>query len=66
VVSGIVLVVLVVLDGLLVAGAQAPLHPWAGLTQRGIISVWLLCLVVLALRSCRGERSGGQRRGEHA
>lgn len=65
-ISGIVLVVLVVMAKLLVAGAQAPLHPWEGLIQRVTISVWLLCLVVLALRLWRGAGTGARRRGERA
>ncbi len=57
--SGIVLVVLLVLALVLVRGAQAPLHPWEGLIQRVTISVWLLCLVVLARRLWRIARMGG-------
>src|SRR5262249_580008 len=49
-VSGVVVFVLVLLNGLLAEREQAPLHPWLGLIQRAILAVWFSCLMVLALR----------------
>ncbi len=63
--SGIVVFVMVVLNGLLAEMAQAPLHPWLGLIQRAILAVWFPCLVVLALRLWRVARTGGQRVSAH-
>lgn len=54
--SGIVLFVLVVLNGLLAEMPQAPLHPWLGLIQRAILAVWFPCLITLALRLRRVGR----------
>ncbi len=64
--SGIVLVVLVVLDLLLAQKARALLHPWASVLQQVVFIVWGVCLVVLARRLWHLSRTGGQRRGEHA
>lgn len=56
-VTGIVLFVMVVLNGFFAETAQDPLHPWLGLLQRLILAVWFLCLIILALRLWRiGER----------
>ena len=56
-VSGIALFVLNVLNGYFAEAVGDPLHPWLGLFQRSIISVWFLCLIILALRLWRiGER----------
>jgi hypothetical membrane protein len=49
-VSGIVLFVMVVLNGFFAEAPQDPLHPWLGLFQRAILAVWFLCLIILALR----------------
>ncbi|HLZ58908.1 MAG TPA: DUF998 domain-containing protein [Ktedonosporobacter sp.] len=52
-VTGIVLFVMVVLNGFFAETAQDPLHPWLGLLQRSILAVWSLCLIILALRLWR-------------
>ena len=56
--SGIALFVMAVLNGFFAEAPRDPLHPWLGLFQRVIISVWLLCLVILALRLRRVDRRG--------
>src|SRR5262249_44548688 len=55
-VTGIVVLVLVLLNGLLAAMAQAPLHPLLVLIQRAVLAVWFACLIVLALRLRRVGR----------
>lgn len=68
-VSGVVVFVLVLLNGLLAESAPAPLHPWVGLIQRAILAVWFPCLMVLAHRLWHLARTGGQKgkwRGKHA
>lgn len=56
--TGIALLVMFLLNGLLAEMAQAPLHPWLGLIQRAILVVWFPCLITLALRLRRVERRG--------
>ena len=58
--SGVVVFVLVLLNGFLAERTQAPLHPWLGLVQRAILAVWFPCLIVLALRLRRLARKGRQ------
>ncbi len=48
--SGIAVVVLFVMTGLLAIGEGTPLHPWVGLIQRVVCGVWFACLIVLASR----------------
>jgi surface polysaccharide O-acyltransferase-like enzyme len=62
-ISGVVVVVLVLLNGLLAESVQAPLHPWLGLIQRAVLAVWFPCLIVLALRlwHLARDRRGSQR-----
>ena len=55
-VTGSVVFVLVLLNGLLAEMAQAPLHSWLGLIQRAILAVWFPCLIALALRLRRVGR----------
>ena len=64
-VSGIAVLGMSVLNRMLAVGAQAPLHAWAGLDQRVIVTVWSLCLIVLALRVWRLARTGVRRGGAH-
>ena len=54
--TGIALVVMFVVFGLLVRPDDAPLHEFAGLAQRATLAVWFLCLVVLAVRMLRLTR----------
>lgn len=49
-VSGIVLLVVDVIEGPLSGLRYVTLDPWSGLLQRVTIGVWLACVVVLALR----------------
>lgn len=58
--SGVVVFMLVLLNGFLAERTQAPLHPWLGLVQRAILAVWFPCLIVLALRLRRLARKGRQ------
>ncbi len=58
-ISGILLFVMAVLNGYFAEAVGDPLHPWLGLIQRAILTVWFLCLIILALRLWRiGERNG--------
>jgi hypothetical membrane protein len=49
-VSGVAVVVLFVMAGLLAIREGTPLHSWAGLIQRVVFGVWFSCVVVLASR----------------
>lgn len=49
--SGIAVVVLFVMAGVLAMGEGTKLHPWAGLIQRGVCGVWFACVIVLASRT---------------
>jgi len=64
-ISGVVVFVLVLLNGLLAERELSPLHPWLGLIQRAILAVWFPCLIVLALRLRRLARTGEQRGSGH-
>lgn len=48
--SGIVVLVLVVAVIVLARPPSAVLHPWFGLAQRAVLAIWMVCVVVLALR----------------
>ena len=48
--SGIAVVVLFVMAGLLSIGEGTPLHPWTGLIQRVVCGIWFACVIVLASR----------------
>lgn len=48
--SGIAVVVLFVMTGVLAIGEATPLHPWVGLIQRVVCGVWFACVIVLASR----------------
>ncbi|MDQ2706481.1 MAG: DUF998 domain-containing protein [Actinomycetota bacterium] len=48
--TGIALLVMFVPFGVLTQPSDAVLHPWLGLVQRAILAIWLLCVIVLALR----------------
>ena len=52
-VTGLLVFVMVVLNGYFAEAPGDPLHPWLGLIQRAILAVWFLCLIVLALRLWR-------------
>jgi hypothetical membrane protein len=58
--TGIALVVMFAVSGVLVQPVAAPLHRWAGLAQRAILGIWFPCLVILALRLLRVARAAGQ------
>ncbi len=51
--TGIAIVVLFVVNGLLVRPDDAPLHAGAGIVQRVTVAVWFSCTIVLALRLLR-------------
>jgi hypothetical membrane protein len=48
--SGIAVVALFLMAGLLAIPEGTPLHPWAGLIQRIVCGVWFACVIVLASR----------------
>jgi len=48
--TGIAVLALFVTVGFFAIDDGAPLHPWAGLIQRVLCTVWFICLIVLALR----------------
>jgi len=52
-VSGIALFMMSMLNGIFAEAPGDPLHPWLGLIQRAILAVWLLCLLILAIRLWR-------------
>lgn len=52
-VTGILVLVLNVLNGFFAEAAGDPLHPWLGLFQRAILAIWFLCLIILAFRLWR-------------
>jgi hypothetical membrane protein len=54
--SGIAVLVLLLVGAGLVRPPGAPLHPWWGLFQWILLSVWFPCTVVLALRLLRVAR----------
>jgi hypothetical membrane protein len=54
--TGIALVVMFVVFGLLVRPDEAPLHDYLGLAQRATLAVWFPCLIVLAARLLRLTR----------
>jgi hypothetical membrane protein len=55
--SGVLLLVLFLVLGLFAIEAGAPLHRWIGLIQRGLVAVWFVWMIVVALRI----RAGGRR-----
>lgn len=48
--SGISLLAMAAITGPLARLGALDLDPWAGVAQRAILTIWLLCVVVLALR----------------
>jgi uncharacterized membrane protein len=59
--TGIAVLLLLLAGGGLVRPSGAPLHPWWGLFQWILLTVWLPCTVVLALRMLRVARAGERR-----
>ena len=57
--TGITIVALFFGFGALAESAGTPLHPWAGIVQRLLVGVWLICIVVLGLRLRRAARAAG-------
>ncbi len=55
--TGIAVLVLLLAGAGLVRAPGAPLHPWWGLFQWVLLTVWLPCTVVLALRLLRLARA---------
>ena len=58
--SGIFVLILFVIVGFFAVDVGAPLHEWAGLIQRVLVAVWLIWMIVVALRL---QRMFGVRRG---
>jgi hypothetical membrane protein len=56
--TGVTLLVMFAITGVLARPAAAPLHPWSGVLQRAALAVWLPCVVVLALRLRRVASTG--------
>jgi hypothetical membrane protein len=56
--SGLTIVALFVMIGVLAVPDDGPLHAWAGLLQRVVLAVWFSCTVVLATRLLRLARTG--------
>jgi hypothetical membrane protein len=54
---GIAILVVIPLHSLLALPTDAPLHPWWGLFNWSAITLWLTCMVVLALRLLRVARA---------
>jgi hypothetical membrane protein len=48
--TGIVVLLLFIAVGFFAIDAGTPLHPWAGLLQRVLCTVWFACLITLAIR----------------
>ncbi len=48
--TGLAMLVLFVGLGFFAATPGTPLHPWAGLIQRGLFLIWFACVVVLSRR----------------
>ena len=59
--SGIVIVALFPVMGVLAVPEDGPLHPWFGLLPRVVLLVWFPCTMVLALRLLRIARALGPR-----
>jgi hypothetical membrane protein len=59
--SGIAIVVLVFAFGALAEGSGTPLHPWIGLFQWVMVTVWISCTVVLCLGLLRVARGPTRR-----
>jgi len=55
--SGIAIVVLVFAFGALAEEPGAPLHPWIGLFQWVMVTVWITCTIVLCFRLLRVTRA---------
>jgi hypothetical protein len=51
------MVLLFVANGRFVRPLNAPLHAWAGVVQRIIVTLWFTCTIVLAFRLLRVARS---------
>ena len=54
--SGIAIVVLIFAFGPLAEVPGTPLHPWMGLFEWAIVTVWFVCTIVLSLRLLRVAR----------
>lgn len=54
--SGLTIVALFVMTGVLSLPDDGPLHAWAGLLQRMVLGVWFPCTIVLATRLLRLAR----------
>jgi hypothetical membrane protein len=55
--TGIVVLLLFVTVGFFAIDDGTPLHPWAGLLQRILCTVWFACLITLAVRLRSASRT---------
>jgi hypothetical membrane protein len=55
-VTGIAMLILFVVLGAFAVDDGTPLHPWAGLIQRVLVAIWVMCIFVLAARLWRIAR----------
>jgi hypothetical membrane protein len=56
-IAGSTMLALFVLFGAFAVDESGPAHPWAGLLQRVIVTIWFSCLIVLSLRLWARARS---------
>jgi hypothetical membrane protein len=57
--TGLVMLTLFIVVGAFAIDEGTPLHRWAGLLQRVLVTVWFVCLIVIARRALRVAREAG-------